>query len=457
MNNHIEDNFYNVLLTKNKHIFSYFILQKPYLLLPVFFLALCLFGVILLSLPYSKAVDVPLIDVIFTTVSAVCVTGLSTLSIEKAFTPFGQSIICILIQLGGLGIMSVTSLIVVLLGKTVSISYERTTKSIFGADSYEEIKRVFANIMKYTLLTELSGAVILSAVFSITESNTAEGIKLGFFTAISAFCNAGFFLKSTSLTTYATNPLLIYTVAILAVAGSLPPTIITLFSKEQRHKKLSIFWSVVLITSASLTVFGLIFFFISEYNGILNGLSLADKINNSFFQSIATRSVGFNTINISAANAATVFCMMFLMFIGGSPGGTAGGIKTASFAILMITCHSLIKGQANVVRNRHIPEETVRQAIVLSISFIFIIAVFFIMLFATQKINAHKLLFEIISAMGTTGLSLGITSLLNETGKIIIILAMFVGRVFPATFIYYLNSRFYSDKIIYPEEKIHLT
>ena len=446
----------NIIFLRSKTYFD-FITEYPERILPVTFFLLCLTGGILLYLPISSPNGVPFLDALFTSVSGVCVTGLSVIDVGVKLTFIGQVFLILLIQSGGLGIMSITSIILILLGKRMSLSQEKTARNIFDAESKEDIKRSLITIFKYTFIVEAVGAFILACNFAHTEHNIFTGIGYGIFTSISAFCNAGFFLKGDNLASYYNCPIITYTVSFLIILGGMSPFISISLQKLFKNKKLPPLSFMVLTTTLILLFGGALFFLISEYNGVLSDLTFIEKINNAWFQATSPRTAGFNTVDLCNINMGTYILLITLMIIGGSPGGTAGGIKTSTLAVLILTCYNSIRGRDNIIRKRNITFSTLQKALTLTIIYLSIIVVATLMLFTTQSEAPHKLAFEVVSALGTVGLSMGATSSLDSIGKMIIIIVMFLGRVAPATLLCYLNANKTDTKISYPDAKISLT
>ena len=434
-----------------------FIFRSPERILPITFFILCVIGSLLLAIPFSNIGKINFLDSVFTAVSAVCVTGLSVFDVGSKLSLFGQLILIILIQLGGLGIMSISSIVFLLLGKRMSLSYAKTARNIFDVESNLEIKNSLFLIFKFTFWTEFIGALILSFCFIIEENNLFYGLKLGIFTAVSAFCNAGFFLKSTNLISYNTSPIILYTISFLIILGGISPAICAYLPNLLKKKKIPAMGVIVFYTTIVLLFVGTIFFLISEYNGALQGLNFIDKFNNAWFQSVTTRTAGFNSVDLSNINTVSYILFIFLMIVGGSPGGTAGGIKTVALGISYITLYNVITGKKNIVRNRLIPSDVLQKIVTLIVFYLSILLLIILMLLTTQSLSNRNLIFEAVSAMGTVGLSLGITSSLDEVGKVIIIIAMFLGRVFPVTLLCYINSKSVDSNIEYPDAKISLT
>ena len=431
------------------------VIKSPVRVLPVTFLVLCILGGVLLYLPLCGTMS--FIDALFTSVSGVCVTGLSVQDISTELNIFGQFVLMLLIQAGGLGIMSISSIIFLLLGKKMSVTYEKNARSMFDAESRDEIKDSLYLIFKYTFLLEFIGFTILFLRFSYLNKDLLFGFKQGIFLAVSAFCNAGFALFSKNLIPYNSDPIIILTVSFLIIFGGIAPVIAITLPKYLKGEKISPVAKIVFNTTIALLFIGTIFLLMFSFNGVLKDMSFFDKALNAFFHSVSARTAGFNSIDLSGITCGSYFTLILLMIIGGSPGGTAGGIKTTTFAILIITAYNTFLGRKNITRNREISYETVYKAITLILAYISILLVSCFLLITTQMLSHPKLIFEAVSAMGTVGLSMGITSQLDVFGKMVIIMTMFLGRVFPAMIIYYLNSRTNEFYLSYPKAKISLT
>ncbi len=446
----------------SKKIFGLFIdnvyseaVKSPVRILPITFLFLCILGGLLLFLPISGTMS--FIDALFTAVSGVCVTGLSVSDIAERLTTFGQVVLMLLIQVGGLGIMSISSIIFLLLGKKMSVTYEKNAKSMFDAESREEIKESLYLIFKYTFLLEFIGFIIMFVRFSFLQHDCIFGFKQAIFLAVSAFCNAGYALISENLIPYNGDPYIILTVAFLIIFGGIAPVMAITLPKFFKGEKLSPVITIVFYTTIILLLGGTLLFLISESNGVLSGMSFSDKVLNSFFNSVSARTAGFGSVDLSNISCGSYLTLIFLMIVGGSPGGTAGGVKTTTFAILVITCINIFAGKKNIVRNREISYETVYKALGLVFVYLSVLTISIILLITTQSVSHQKLAFEAVSAMGTVGLSMGATQYLDTFGKLVIIATMFIGRVMPAMIIYYLNSKIIEFDVSYPKAKISLT
>ncbi len=436
------------------------LLTHPARILLTTFLGLCVVGTFLLSLPASTQSDaIKLVDAIFTSVSAVCVTGLIALDTPNDFTGFGQFCILLLIQLGGLGMMSITTVALHAMGRRLSLKQERLLTSMTNID-HSDLVHSLKTILKFTFIAEGIGAIILFFLFHATTGDSiGTAAWRGGFTAISAFCNAGFALQSDSLILYQSDALILHTIAALIIFGGMAPVISLMVPKWIFGRPTPIPVRIALMTTVIMLVAGTFFVIAFEWDGVLAGLSIGDKIHNAWFQSVTLRTAGFNSVDITTIVSPTLLVMVAFMFIGGSPGGTAGGVKTTTIGILAMTFWANITNKNDVVsQNRRIHSSTIYRAITIIVSGMAVWFMVVLMLQVTQQISARSLIFETTSAIGTVGLSTGATPLLDEIGKIIIIIAMFVGRIGPMT-LFMLLSEGYSVSASdsrCPEEKISL-
>lgn len=434
------------------------LLNHPARLLLTTFLLLSIFGTLLLLLPLApKSGTIDLVDAAFTSVSAVCVTGLIVLDTPNDFTMAGQFFILLLIQLGGLGIMTITTVALHAMGRRLSLKQERILTSMTDTD-HRDLAKSLATIVKFTFISEATGAVLLTILFYFTGDTPGESVWRGIFTAISAFCNAGFALQSDSLMPYQANPFILHVVGTLIILGGLAPATSLIIPRWLSGKQIPIQARLALQTTAILLVAGAFFFLVSEWNGVLARLSFDDKIHNAWFQSLTLRTAGFNSVDIAAVASPSFLIMLFFMFIGGSPGGTAGGIKTTTFSILAMIFWANITNRNDIATcNRRIRSTTIYRAITIVVAGMIVWFIIVLMLATTQPIPARDLIFEATSALGTVGLSTGATPLLDEIGKIVVILAMFVGRIGPMTLFMLLSSDRTTTVSRYPDAKISLT
>ncbi len=419
------------------------LLDHPARVLFSTFLALCCCGGLALLLPAATRHGINLLDATFTAVSAVCVTGLAVLDTPDTFTFTGQALILLLIQLGGLGIMSITTVALHAMGRRLSLRQEKVLMQV-SSTSHQDLLASLHAVLLYTLTVEVIGAILLSLLFRL-HGDTLP-VWRGVFTAISAFCNAGFSLQHDSLVAYKNAPLILHTIALLIILGGLSPAMALLLPKWLAGRPIPLFARIPLLTSAILLIGGFIALLTLEWNGIFGGLNLADKLHNAWFQSATLRTAGFNSVSLSSITNPTLLIMLLLMFIGGSPGGTAGGVKTTTLAILALTFWNNAAGHPEIVmQNRRIGHATIYRAVTVVIAGLLIWFIILFMLETTQQISGRDLIFEVTSAVATVGLTLGATPLLDEPGKCIVIFAMFAGRIGPLTLFMLLGSNRESD------------
>jgi trk system potassium uptake protein TrkH len=435
------------------------LLSHPARLLVSTFLGLIVVGTLLLMLPAASSSGkwIAPVDAAFTSVSAVCVTGLIVLDTPADFSLTGQFFILLLIQAGGLGIMTIATIALHALGKRFSLKQERVLATVSGDDRshlYKSLKRVLA----FTLLTESVGAIVLFILFYLREGDILTASWRGIFTSISAFCNAGFALQSNSLIDYQHDPFILHTVAALIILGGLSPAACAFIPDIVLGKKIPLPAFLVLVTTAALLITGTVFIAATEWNSTLENLSFTDKINNAWFQSATLRTAGFNSIDIAATSPPTYLIMLIFMFIGGSPGGTAGGIKTTTLAVFILCMSSIAKGSSNIViKKQKIEQETVYKAIAVIGAGFAALLISIIALELTQLISVKDIVFEAVSALGTVGLSTGATSRLDGVGKVIIMAVMFLGRIGPLTMFMILSNPLLTERALYPSAKITIT
>ncbi|MCS6983906.1 MAG: portal protein [Leptospiraceae bacterium] len=406
----------------------------PALIFAGSFLLLILIGFLFLCLPKAHRERVPYIDLFFTAVSAVCVTGLSTIDIGTDLTRTGQTILLLLIQIGGLGLMTLTAFFSYFLAGRVSLREHLAIKDLLSESSLANIKQLLLKIALLTLVAESSGALFLY-LFDIPEENmsSSERIFYALFHAISAFCNAGFSLYQDNFTKFAHNPGYLITIITLIVAGGLGFSVLgELVSLSWlTNKRLSTLSLVVIMTSLLLILAGTLVFYFSEKEHAFRSIKEEYKILNALFLSVTARTAGFNTMDIHDLKfGSTLFCLA-LMFIGASPGSTGGGIKTTTAALLFLSVLSFLRGKNRLdIRGRTI--SVTSQVRAFAVATTSLILVFFSLL-SLSYLEADKevldVVFEVFSAHGTVGLSRGITPALSTEGKIILCLTMFAGRV----------------------------
>lgn len=424
-----------------------------------FFLAIVI-GTILLSLPVATHQgSIKLVDALFTSTSAVTVTGLIVVDTATYFTLFGQMVILILLQFGGLGFMTLSTLIILLVGKSMSIKEKFFIENDFTTGSYQNIRDLLKKIFLMTFVFEFLGAIIF--YFQLPDLKGPERIFSSTFHSVSAFCNAGFSVSSNSFENFVSHWGINLTLMFLIICGGIGFLVLNevyLFIRRKIKKtsKFSLHSKLVLISSSILIFSGTLIIFIEEIFNPTNSLPLGSKFLSSMFQSVTARTAGFNTINIKTMTSASIFIILILMFIGASPGSTGGGVKTSTFGMVFAFFRARIRGFKNVnFFFRKIPNQTIEKAfIVIILSLALVSASFLLLLTFETKFRMVELLFETISAFGTVGLSLGITPHLTLPSKIIIIITMFVGRIGPLTLFVAMSRRETRAVFNYPEENI---
>lgn len=417
------------------------------------FLGLILLGGLVLSMPGLTGPNgIDFIDALFTSTSAVCVTGLVVVDTGTAFTLPGQLVVLALIQLGGLGIMTFSVFFYTLVGRGVSLRDELAVRETFSHQSAQDVAALVRVVVVWTLIIEAAGAFGLFC-FWIWDHSAGRAAYLSVFHAVSAFCNAGFSLWSDSLTGYRTHFGVNLVFIALIIAGGLGFIVLSDLTKLGRRNrfKLSLHSKIVGATTLVLVASGTLIFIALEWNNALKDLGFHHKFIVSLFQAVTPRTAGFNTVDFAHLTNTTILMTILLMFIGGSPGSTAGGIKTVTVALLVSLGLSRARGFSRVnIFKRSVPEEVVSRGLAILLVALAVIILALALLLAsetghldhTQSRDAFvKLVFETVSAFGTVGLSMGITPELTPLGKFIIILTMFVGRVGPLTVAMALLSR----------------
>jgi len=426
-------------------------LNPATLILFSFFLVI-LSGTVLLKIPASTtAHTIPWIDALFTATSAVCVTGLIVMDTGTAFTVFGQWVILALIQIGGLGIMTISVALFHWMGRRISFHQRMAMQGLFSSQPREDIFNLVRNIVLMTLGVEFLGAVFLTLHWS-REFGFGQAVFQAVFHSVSAFCNAGFALFPDSMMKYGDSYLLNAVVCCLIIIGGIGfPVLYDLQSWFKLHKikrfRFSVQTKTVLVTTLMLILLGALFIYITERQGFLDGRPVGFKILTCLFQSITCRTAGFNTVDIGALKDATLIIMIFLMFFGASPGSCGGGVKTTTLALLTGFTLSGIRRKTRVnLFKKSIPAETVDRSITLVLVSIGIIGLVIFMMLVGDSITGHEIhqsrgtfllyFFETVSAFGTVGLSMGATPELSMWGKSMIIIMMVIGRVGVLTFSY---------------------
>ncbi|WBW99406.1 TrkH family potassium uptake protein [Oceanirhabdus sp. W0125-5] len=425
------------------------------------FFVLIIIGAILLTLPIATVdrVSTNFIDALFTSTSAVCVTGLVVVDTGTYWSMFGKTVIITLIEIGGLGFMSVATLFFLLLGKRITLRERMVMQEAMNYFSLQGLVKMAKYILIFTFSVQLAGAAILSIQF-IPEYGPLKGIGYSLFHSISAFCNAGFDLMGnfTSITKYSGNPLVMLTITSLIIISGLGFFVWADIYNYKKSKRLTLHSKIVITMTVILVIGGAILMFLFENSNpdTIQNVSTGEKILSSLFASVTPRTAGFNSISTDAMTNAGKFLTMILMFIGGSPGSTAGGIKTVTAGVLILTLIAFIKGKEDVEAfGRRINRDTVFKAFVIVLISLLLVIVSTLLLSVTEPNTNFELIFyEAISAFGTVGLSMGLTPNLSLGGKIIVAIAMYCGRVGPLTVALALGNKKRKGAIRYPEDKI---
>ncbi len=419
------------------------------------FFSLILIGTVLLLLPVCNNKNISIIDSLFTATSSICVTGFSTVTISDQFSLLGQIIIAILMQIGALGFMIFIQYIYIIKNKKMKFSNILLVSDSINVDDYTKIKEKTIKILKYTFIIELIGAIILSTRF-IPRYGIIEGIWYGIFHSISAFCNAGLDLFSgSSLATYRYDTIVNIVFIALIITGGIGffviEDIIDYIKQRKKHKFTFQTKLVVSSTLIILAISTLLIYFLEMNNNV--------RIIDALFASVTTRTAGFYTIDFNSFSISTKIISIILMFIGGAPGSTSGGVRIAAIAVLFITSIQTLYNRKNVIIfNRKIEPEIIKKAVaIVFISVIIIITSIFLLIFF-DNFGTLNIVFATVSAFSATGLTLFDMSMLNLAGKIIIIITMFIGRIGPMSLIpgLFLIERKRNENITYVDANILL-
>lgn len=422
-----------------------------------FFLVI-LTGSLILMLPWAtrSGAHTPFLEALFTATSAVCVTGLVVHDTVTYWSTFGQAVIMILIQIGGMGIVTVAVALAIISGKKIGLRQRSTMQESIAAPQVGGIVRMTGFILRTTFAIELIGACCLSTVF-IPQFGLLKGIWYSVFHAVSAFCNAGFDLLGTdapfsSLTAYATNPIVNLTIMTLIVVGGIGFTTWDDIKARGRHiHKYRMQSKVILTVTAFLIISAAVYFFFCEFSG----LPLGERVLASLFQSVTPRTAGFNTVDLTAISEVGVMVMILLMLTGGSPGSTAGGMKTTTIAVLFASAVSVFQKKESVnLFGRRLPSGAVKNAATVMLMYIVLFLSGGMIISYVEDVPLLVALFETSSAIGTVGLTLGLTTTLGTLSHIILIFLMFIGRVGGLTIIFAALAERHAPVSKYPEGKI---
>ena len=438
-------------LYKKKHLTSF-------QLIILGFAGVILLGTVLLMLPFSslKGVPTPFHEALFTATSAVCVTGLVVKDTGSYWSLAGQTIILVLIQIGGLGVVTVAASVSLLSGKKISLMQRSTMQDAISAPKVGGIVRLTRFILKGTFLIEAAGALLLLPVF--LPDYGGKGIWLSVFHSVSAFCNAGFDILGTavhafpSLTGYSENVLINMVIILLIIIGGIGfLTWDDIYTNKLNFKRYRMQSKIILITTTCLILFPAVFFFACD----LKSMSIGKRLLAAVFQSVTTRTAGFNTINFSEMSEASKAVMILLMLIGGSPGSTAGGMKTTTFTVLILNAIATFRSQENAgAFGRRLEYHVIKNAATIAMLYFSLFFCGGIAISVYEGIPLLDCLFEAASAVGTVGLTLGITPGLHIFSQVVLIILMYLGRVGGLTLIYAVFSGRNKGNARLPLEKI---
>lgn len=411
-------------------------------------------------LPVSSATSewTPFWDAFFTATSALCVTGQITVNTALHWSWFGKLVIISLIQVGGLGFMSFILLFFFVTGRRINIRQQKIVQESLNLDDISEAKSLIRYVLQFSLTTEFIAAVLLAFDF-VPRLGWRRGLIYSAFHSVSAFCNAGFDLFGDSLYGFQDNPYVLTIIALLIIFGGLGFIVWRDLMTYHKNKKLLLHTRLVVITTGIMLVGGFVLFMISEsLHGTFKHLSFVDQLFNNFFMAVTPRTAGYSNVDYNTVSIGGRVLTYILMFIGGSSGSTAGGMKITTVSVLWIYFTSVIKGHEPVFQKRSISVTRVRQALFLLVVSLLIIVTGTMVLAITQQFpngyGLDALLMEVFSCFGTVGLSMGLTPYLNSFGKFILMVIMFVGRVGAVTVIWSFKRDDKESKIHYPEGNI---
>ncbi len=425
------------------------------------FILVILVGALILTLPISttSGESTNFLDALFTATSAVCVTGLVVVDTGTHWNMFGQTVIMILIEIGGLGFMSFTTLIAIILGKKITLRDRLILQDAMNTFNIQGLVKMVKYVLVFTVSVQFFGALLFSTQF-IPEYGLGRGAFYSIFHSISAFCNAGFdiFGNFSSLTSYNSNGVVILVASALIIIGGLGFTVWSELYSSKSLKRISLHSKMVILMTTMLVLGGTVLMFLFENKNVntIANMSFMDKLMNSFFASVTPRTAGFNSIPTDGMTTAGQFLTIILMFIGGSPGSTAGGIKTTTIGILIVTIVCVIQGRedSEVFKRRFSKDLVYRAFTLIFIGLSLVIVVTMLLSYTEKGASFIALFYETVSALGTAGLTLGLTSELSTIGKVLIMFMMYLGRVGPLTVVLSITRKKINSGIKYPEGKI---
>lgn len=430
-------------------------LSPPQLLLAIFLFFIFL-GALLLKLPFASSTSVSWLDALFTSTSAMTVTGLVVVDTGTVFTTFGEVVIMVLIQVGGLGIMSFAVLIYLMLGRRIGFRERLIIQQSLNQTSVGGVIRLVKHLLIFSFAVEGIALILLASEW-IPQYGWKQGLYYSLFHSISAFNNAGFSLWADGLVRYVANPLVNIVISALFIIGGIGFTVLMDLWYSKKFENLSLHTKLMLIGTLVINVVAMFVIFFLEYNNprTLANLSTMGKVLGAYFQAVSPRTAGFNSVDIAGLEDSTIIFMILLMFIGAGSGSTGGGIKLTTFLIITLTVFSFLRQRKEIhVFRRKIDSAYIYKSLAISMTSVVLIFSSMFLLTITEK-NAPfiQILFEVVSAFGTVGLTMGLTFNLTALGKCILIFVMFVGKLGPLTLAFSL-ARAGSAKVSYPKEDL---
>ncbi|MCF3944754.1 TrkH family potassium uptake protein [Oceanobacillus alkalisoli] len=436
----------------------------PVQLLLLFYIVAVIFSTVLLALPvaYKENASISFIDLLFTAVSALSVTGLSTISIVDTFSTTGVILLTIILHLGAVGVMAISTLIWLIIGKKIGLIERRLIMTDQNQTSFKGMVRLIKQIIILILFVELLFVIILGFYYLTYYDSVAEAFFHGYFTTITAISNAGFDLTGLSMIPFRGDYFIQGAVMFLIIFGAVGfPVLIEckefLLGKRKKNRtyRFTLFFKVTVATFFALILIGAIGIYLLDINGFFKGVVWHESFFYAVFQSVTTRSGGLATLDVSKLTDANQLFMSFLMFVGASPSSAGGGIRTTTFALVMLFILTYISGKKQVrIFNREIHEEDLRKAVTITLVALFIMFASVLLVSVVEDFSLTQILFEVTSAFGTVGLSMGITADLSILSKILLMLLMFIGRVGIITFLLIFRPRVNPSNVRYPKERM---
>ncbi|ADQ14686.1 TrkH family potassium uptake protein [Halanaerobium hydrogeniformans] len=429
---------------------------SPAQYLVIGYFVVILLGSIMLMLPIATidGQGLNIIDAVFTATSATCVTGLIVVNTKETFTLFGSTVIMMMIQIGGLGIMSMSTLFAFIIGKKISLKERLIIQEDLNQYKISGMVRLVQYLLGFTFAIEGIGASILFLRLS-QDHDFLRAVYLSIFHAVSAFNNAGFDLFGNSLESFTGDITINFVIMALIILGGIGFGVMLEVYNRVKFKKATLQTKIVLVVTAALLIFGFVVFFALEYNNTMEGLPFLDKVLSAMFLSVTPRTAGFNTLPTGALRQSSLFLIIVLMFIGASPGSTGGGIKTTTFGVMLVTLKNMVSGKSDMeVYNRRFETQIIYKAFTITMLAAALVILMTTLILIIEDFQFIDVLFETVSAFGTVGLSTGITGSLSNISRVLITITMFAGRVGPLTLAVAFGDKVRKGIYHYPTEKV---